>query len=396
MSTSSIVAGAYARRWQVLFVLFLIRTAMGYQFQVVGSIGDNLVANYDIDYAQLGTLVGLYLTPGIIMALPSGALSQWIGDRRTLLIALVLMIAGGLYSAYAESYSGIAAGRVLAGVGAVVLNVLLAKMVTDWFADRELAFAMAILVNSWPFGIGLGLIAQPYLAIEFGLPVTLASTALILILALVLALENNHKAQGVDESDINGPSSRLARGEIVGSLIAGAIWGCFNASLLIVLSFAPTMLSSQGMTIEAAGRLVSMVSWWGIAGVIGGGWLSSRLDCSRTILFVGFACAAVSALMMPSGELRVAAIIIFGLIGFAPAGSIMALPATVLRPQSRSIGMGIYFTVFYTAVSIFPAFAGHARDITANPAAPLWLAAGLMVVCMAFVWLFDKMPMRLP
>jgi MFS family permease len=55
-------------------------------------------------------------------------------------------------------------GRLLAGVGGVILNVLMSKMVTDWFADKEIATAMGIFVNSWPVGIALALVILPPIA----------------------------------------------------------------------------------------------------------------------------------------------------------------------------------------------------------------------------------------
>ena len=46
-------------RWFILAVLFLARTAMACQFQTVGSLGPVLVQSLGIDYARLGTLIGL-------------------------------------------------------------------------------------------------------------------------------------------------------------------------------------------------------------------------------------------------------------------------------------------------------------------------------------------------
>ena len=43
----------------------------------------------------------------------------------------------------------------MSGTAAVVFNVALTKMTTDWFAGREIVTAMSILIASWPFGIAL-------------------------------------------------------------------------------------------------------------------------------------------------------------------------------------------------------------------------------------------------
>lgn len=63
-------------RWTMLAVLFLARTAMSYQFQSVGSLSPFLVSDLGMDYAALGTLIGLYKLPGLVLALPGGVLGR--------------------------------------------------------------------------------------------------------------------------------------------------------------------------------------------------------------------------------------------------------------------------------------------------------------------------------
>ena len=93
-----------------------------------------LVRDLGLSYADLGSLIGLYFVPGIAMALPGGALGRRFGDKRMVAIGLALMALGGVAASLAEGFLGLAAGRLLAGIGAVLLNVMMAKMVTDWFA----------------------------------------------------------------------------------------------------------------------------------------------------------------------------------------------------------------------------------------------------------------------
>ena len=72
-------------RWRMLLVLFLARTAMAYQFQTVPSVGPFLVNDLGISFGQLGTLIGLYMLPGIVVALPGGMLARAWGTERVVL-----------------------------------------------------------------------------------------------------------------------------------------------------------------------------------------------------------------------------------------------------------------------------------------------------------------------
>jgi hypothetical protein len=70
------------------------------------------------------------------------------------------MIGGGLLSCAGDTVLPLTAGRLISGAGAILFNLVLTKMATDWFAGREIVFAMGSLMSSWPFGIALGLIVQ--------------------------------------------------------------------------------------------------------------------------------------------------------------------------------------------------------------------------------------------
>ena len=70
---------------------------------------------------------------------------------------LVLMLAGGVLMALAPPWPLQITGRLVAGAGAAMMSVVLTKMLTDWFAGKETATAMAIFINSWPVGIALSL-----------------------------------------------------------------------------------------------------------------------------------------------------------------------------------------------------------------------------------------------
>ncbi len=148
MRDSSSLRGGAGERWLILAILFLARTAMGFQFQSIAALSSFLMDGLRIEYAQLGLLIGLYLLPGIAIAYPGGLLGQRFGDKRIALLGMMLMILGGILAAIGNDYWSVFAGRLIAGTGAVLLNVLLTKMTTDWFIGREIGTALAILVSS--------------------------------------------------------------------------------------------------------------------------------------------------------------------------------------------------------------------------------------------------------
>ena len=68
-----------SNRWFILSVIFLARISMGYQFQSIGSVSPSLIKEFAIEYAAIGTLIGLTSLPGLFLSLPSGFLGNRFG-----------------------------------------------------------------------------------------------------------------------------------------------------------------------------------------------------------------------------------------------------------------------------------------------------------------------------
>lgn len=71
-----------ATRWIVLAGLVVARVAFAYQFQSLAVVAPGFVGEFGLDALSVGTLVGLYMLPGLFLAIPGGVLSQWVGERR--------------------------------------------------------------------------------------------------------------------------------------------------------------------------------------------------------------------------------------------------------------------------------------------------------------------------
>ncbi len=387
-----------ATRWLILALLFAARTVMGFQFQSIASVGPHLVADLGVDYATLGTLIGLYLLPGVVVAVPSGVLGKRWGDARMVVSGLALMIVGGLVIGFGQGPATAMLGRVLCGVGAVVLNVLLAKMVADWFAGKEIIMAMAILVNSWPFGIAIGLVTQGWIADTYGWPVVMHFTAGVSAGALLLIafLYRTPEGTELDATAEVLTQSRLTSREIALVSVAGLIWSLFNVALVGVVGFAPTLLQARGMSPTEAGFLVSIGTWLGIATIPAGGYIAERLQMPNATMVACFVIASAATAWIALGGAPLAAFAVFGVFAWAPAGPIMALATEAMRPINRGPGMGIFFTWYYAGMGILPAIAGVTADLTGSVAAPLYFSAAVMVSCVGILAVFRTLRASLP
>ena len=365
-------------RWRMLFVLFLARTAMAYQFQSVPSDGPFLIDNLGLGFGQLGTLIGLYMLPGIVIALPGGMLAQRFGAERVVLSGLILMVLGGALMGL-ESVPLVFAGRLISGLGAVFINVLMTKMVTDWFAGRDIVAAMALFVASWPLGIALGLLSFPPLAAAYGWASVMQVAAAVVALCSALVWLVYRAPPDAPAEYGDGLQIDLSRREWLLISLAGFIWGVFNAGYVILISFLPDLFVLRGYSLPEASRVVSVLAWAVIFTVPLAGYLAEQLKRPNLMMMGGFLAVAAAAAVLSATTAPIVPFAIVALMVGLPPGLIMALPAQALRPENRSTGMGVFYTWHFAAMAVLPALAGTARDLSGSATTPSLFAAVTMV-----------------
>lgn len=375
-------------RWRILGLLFLARIGLGFQFQTVASVGDDLVVAFGLDYAGVGFLIGLFMAPGLVLALPAGYWGRFVSDRIMVVFGLCALALGGLVSSQAAESWTIGLGRIFAGAGFLFTTLYFTKMIADWFEGREIATAMSILVMSWPFGIAMGQVGHAWLAVTYGwqIPFQAASVyCLIAALAVFVFYRSPHDLPPLK----SGSAARLTRQEWRLILCAAAAWGVFNAAYVTYLSFGPKVLEDLGQTAIAAAGMISIGSWVMVVSGALCGQIVDRFGGRNVVLSVCMGGAIVALLLLSRPGAGLSASLLFGLIGMAPAGVIMALSGQALRPQVRAFGMGVFFTGYYAIMLVTPPAAGAIRDATGNAQGPIWLAIALFASVVPLSFMFQ-------
>jgi len=367
-------------RWVMLAVIFLTRTSMGFMFQSVASVAPFLIDEFTLSYGQIGLLMGLYLLPGALIALPSGVLGQRFGSRRVAVAGLALMTTGGLITAWSASFLGACVGRTVSGAGGILLNLLLAKMVADWFTGKEISTAMGVMLTSWPVGIGLALVTLGSVAARWSWRGSILITAAAAVAGLLLLaglyrdppwLANAARGQGTLELDLPRHAWAL-------SVTAGLCWSAFNASFIVVASFGPALLIARGSSVTEAGSVVSLAIWVTLVSVPLGGYAADRLRRPNLVITTGALAAALCIALLPLFPYPVLWLLLAGtLVGLAP-GAIMALLPKALEQEHLATGLGMLYTIMYLGMALAQPLAGLTRDLSESPAMPIFFAAVLM------------------
>ena len=380
-------------RWAVLALVVIARTAVGFQFQSVAAVGPFLVADLELTYAELGTLIGLYLLPGVVLALPGGMLGTRFGDRAVILVGLGLMTIGGAGVGTTESWAVAAGGRLVSGAGAVLLSIQSAKVVTDWFAEGELATALGVMLTAWPLGIWLGLATLGALADATTWRTAILVTTLFATLAFgLMLLCYRERPADVGPSLAGRRWWTITGRQAALTAVAGLAWATLNAGFMLFLSFGSKLLLERGMAPVGANLVVGWASLLSIATVPLGGALLDRLRRRDAVMAVGLTGCAVSCGAFALGGPAALWSVLLGVL-VAPVAGVVALPGEVLSAPSRSTGFGLFYTLFYAAMSLAPIAAGYLIDRSGGTAA-LWLAAILWLSALLALWMFRALRSR--
>jgi MFS family permease len=161
-----------AFRWGILLLIAFVQAANYYFYDVISPLKRTLEQSFNFTTSDFGLYVAAYSIPNtfLLMAIFGGIILDKLGIRRTGLLFVSLMTAGGLLTAYgastlytnggplyqfmssfSPSYSPelkmMLAGRFLFGLGAETSIVVVSKTIVKWFKGKELALAFGTKIG---------------------------------------------------------------------------------------------------------------------------------------------------------------------------------------------------------------------------------------------------------
>ena len=392
--------------WSMLVLLFLTRLSMGFQFQSLGSVGHDLVSGVGLSNFQLGSLIGLFMLPGLFLAFPGGYLGSYFRDKSIISFGLMCLCGGGLIVVASNNFSIMALGRIVCGVGFVLTTMYFSKVTIDWFEGRELATAMGILIISWgrelatamgiliiswPGGIALSQAIHPLVSLEVGWRGAV-STASIFCLGSAVIFYALYKPPELIQphSKPIKQESKLSKEEWRKTILAALSWAFYNAGYLVFLSFAFLALIEIGVSTLTAAAALSFCSFLIMLSIPLGGFLADKFSLHEVIVFVSSFIGIVSLLLLPLGSFWLTFSFLFGAFGMSGGGIIIALAGQAMSANRRAFGMGILQTIYFFFAAVSPTIAGWLYDYVGTSKFALAFAASLFFFALLTYYFFMK------
>ena len=134
--------------------------------------------------ALIGLTLGVYGLTQAMLQIPFGALSDRFGRKPIITIGLVLLIAGSIIAAHAETIYGVLIGRALQGAGAIGSTCL--ALLSDLTRDENRSKAMAMVGMMIGISFSVAIVLGPLVNHYFQLNGIFWTTAGLGALAIIL------------------------------------------------------------------------------------------------------------------------------------------------------------------------------------------------------------------
>jgi MFS family permease len=135
------------RAWTVFALLATVMYGNFYVYDSIGPIADLLQRQRGFNGTQVGMLNAIYNVPNVVLILVGGILVDRYGASRITLCTAALCLAGAALTAFSPSFAGMAAGRLLFGIGAETFIIGMLVAIAENFAGGNVAFAMGLSIG---------------------------------------------------------------------------------------------------------------------------------------------------------------------------------------------------------------------------------------------------------
>ena len=371
----------------MLGALWMVYFSFGLAVFSMAPLVETIRGDLGISKGAMGAVLGAWPLVYLVAALPSGALVDKLGLRRSLGIATVIITASALLRPVAGSFLGMFGAVALFGLGGPLVSVGAPKLVSVWFDEDERALAMGITMTAPAIGGVLPLVTANSVlmpAFDQSWRATLVVYALIsaaVIAVWLLAAAGADRVAPDADRDLDSAPGFSGAWELIGHravqvmLILALGMFFFNHALN---GWLPTVIEDRGFSSSVAGYLAGAVTALGIFGALLGPRAipeSSRIP----VLAAVFAMFGVAAVLL-NVDGRPATFIGLAIIGLSKGVAVpIALLVMMQLPgvAQRNMGAagGLFFTAGEAGGVTGPILFGVLSDVGGSAAGLLLLAA---------------------
>ena len=282
-----------------------------------------------LSVTNIGTVWGMDPLAGVFVGLPAGLLADRFGIKKTLTVLCILAGIFGAIRGLSNSFLTLSATMFLFGLMSAAAPAIIPKVTAEWFNDKRLALANALLNVMWSLGSMFATITtatyfSPLLGgwhrvlFAFGIPAVVLG-----LLWHFTGREPDRSAHASEKTSIQVPFReafshviRMKEVWLIG-LITLTNWGASMG----LFGYLPYYLeNTAGWSKAAAGNTITVFSGCMLVGSIPMALLSDKLKTRKGVLILSMTALVLCLLLIPFvSETWVWVIIVIG--AFLRSGS---------------------------------------------------------------------------
>ncbi|MCC7106567.1 MAG: MFS transporter [Chloroflexi bacterium] len=377
---------AHGRRWLMLGLAALAQFASASLQIGLGFLLPFVRDDLGISTAQAGLLLAFFAAGVMLMAFPSGAATDQLGERRILATGLCVASVAIALAALQSNYLVAAGLLVVAGLGTAPTHPAGARLVLRLFPPRERGFALGVRQASVPLGglLVAAMVAPLTTAISWraGLGATGGIMFCMAVLIALFLVDPSQRRRG-PARPIWSDVPKLMKNGNFGMANAATFWMNFGQGT-VTTYLSLFVLQELGAGPAVAALALAVVNASASCGRILFGMLSDRCFGGKRgkplILVQSLAIAAAFVLFfMPAGSSL--AVLLVGcafvgttMTGWNPIG--LALVAESAGREGAGGATGFDTVVLNSVTVLLPPLFGSMIDATGSVRS-VWLAAAL-------------------
>ncbi|MSQ42323.1 MAG: MFS transporter [Dehalococcoidia bacterium] len=368
--------------------LLLLQFAMGLSFLAVAPLFPLIIDAYGVGRATASLLVGVTALAVALALVPCSLLAARLGPRVALAIGGLLMGAMAL-APLASSFPLLLAARVLFALGASLTLGATPTVVMRWFPARDLAAVNGANVIAQSLGVTCSMLAGSRIAAAVGWDGALFAFASVTLSATALWLVVARDRGGAPATTGALGAALLAMPAILrdrATLLLGAGLAGGLGAFITLSSWLPTYYHEQfGFSLEKAGTVGGMLSFFGIVGSLLGSTLPVRLPHRRPFLITAglvIPVAAFGCFASANPLLLYPSVVVLGVMGWIFMPVVFTIPMELPGMTPERVGIVVATVLGAGNLSGFvaPLFVGYLRDQTGAFSLGLGIASSLALV----------------
>ncbi|MBA2690609.1 MAG: MFS transporter [Burkholderiales bacterium] len=269
-----------------------------------------------------GLIISAFSMVGAIAAMLTGVMIDLIGARRSIVVGLILLAAGGIFGALAGNVYEFALSRLVEGVGFILVVVAAPSLIARTTTGPKQRFAYGL----WGIHMGIGtsviIVASWPILEAVGWRSLWMGSAFVALLVLAVAIEILPKdpPRPTGGPWTHGASRTLLR---AGPWLLMTLFAAYTAMWFSLLTWLPSFLvENNRSSIGVAALLTAAVIAANVPGNLLGGYLLHQNAPRGTLMLVGAAAMTVCQWIIFNADFA-DMVRYFACVGFSAVGGLL-------------------------------------------------------------------------